>query len=287
MAAPVSQDLRCRLVQAVEASASAHKAAWRFAVSLRAAEQDWAARARTGSTAPARMGGCRKPLLAGHEELLRELTTAKDNSTLAEIAPLVLDGPMNGSVATSWSWTTWVLTRWRASEAIRAAGASVLYLPPYSPDLNPIEHVFAELEAPLRGAAARINDAPWTTIGQLLDRFSPPSAATTSTTQSMNSCEAKIVKHSETQRTVFKRTPNLTRLRPRAPPCLALPSAHGPEAARAARLFREPCPSLARPLPRPACPRFRVRSLFSARPNRPDIETVAEEQRRPLSTSDA
>jgi transposase len=58
-------------------------------------------------------------------------------------------------------------------EAVAAVGASILYLPPYSPDLNPIEQVFAKLKALLRKAAARTRDALWTTIGQLLDGFSP------------------------------------------------------------------------------------------------------------------
>lgn len=59
------------------------------------------------------------------------------------------------------------------AEAIRAVGASVLYLPPYSPDLNPIEQAFSKIKALLRGAAARTKEALWTTIGQVLDRFSP------------------------------------------------------------------------------------------------------------------
>ncbi|GEO15464.1 hypothetical protein MAE02_31600 [Microvirga aerophila] len=54
---------------------------------------------------------------------------------------------------------------------IQAAGASLLYLPPYSRDLNPIEQVFAKLKALLRKAAARTKEALWTTIGELLDRF--------------------------------------------------------------------------------------------------------------------
>ena len=58
-------------------------------------------------------------------------------------------------------------------EAIRAAGASILYLPPYSPDLNPIEQFFAKLKALLRKAAARTQDALWSTIGQALDAFTP------------------------------------------------------------------------------------------------------------------
>jgi transposase len=53
----------------------------------------------------------------------------------------------------------------------QAAGASLLYLPPYSPDLNPIEQVFAKLKALLRKAAVRTKEVLWTTIGELLDRF--------------------------------------------------------------------------------------------------------------------
>jgi transposase len=57
--------------------------------------------------------------------------------------------------------------------AIRTAGASLLYLPSYSPDLNPIEQFFAKLKALLRKAAARTKDALWTTIGALLEQFTP------------------------------------------------------------------------------------------------------------------
>lgn len=57
--------------------------------------------------------------------------------------------------------------------AIEGCGASLLYLPPYSPDLNPIEQAFAKLKAMLRTAATRTVDALWTTIGLLLDRFIP------------------------------------------------------------------------------------------------------------------
>ena len=48
-----------------------------------------------------------------------------------------------------------------------------MYLPPYSPDLNPIEQVFAKLKALLRKAEARTRDALWATIGTLLDAFTP------------------------------------------------------------------------------------------------------------------
>jgi transposase len=58
-------------------------------------------------------------------------------------------------------------------EAIQARGASLLYLPPYSPDLNPIEQAFAKLKALLRKAAERTVDGLWTAIGRLLDLFPP------------------------------------------------------------------------------------------------------------------
>ena len=61
--------------------------------------------------------------------------------------------------------------------AIEAAGARLLYLPPYSPDFNPIENAFAKLKALLRKAAERTIDALWTTIGRLLDAFTPTECA--------------------------------------------------------------------------------------------------------------
>jgi transposase len=54
-------------------------------------------------------------------------------------------------------------------EAITATGATVLYLPPYSPDLNPIEKFFSKLKALLRKAAKRSIDELWKEIGKLLN----------------------------------------------------------------------------------------------------------------------
>ena len=105
------------------------------------------------------------------------------------VAPLVLDGPMNGQAFLAYVEQVLTLTLRPGdvvvmdnlsahkvagvAEAVRAVGASVLYLPPYSPDLNPIEQAFAKLKALLRRAAARTRDTLWTTIGQLLGQFSP------------------------------------------------------------------------------------------------------------------
>lgn len=61
--------------------------------------------------------------------------------------------------------------------AIRAAGARLFYLPPYSPDLNPIEQVFAKLKALMRKLRARTVEATWRGIGSLLGHFSPTECA--------------------------------------------------------------------------------------------------------------
>ena len=103
------------------------------------------------------------------------------------IAPLVLEGPMKGGsfrayvkqfLAPSLSAGDVVVMDNLAAHkvagvraAIAARGASVLYLPPYSPDLNPIEQVFAKLKALLRKSAARTREALWTTIGEQLGSF--------------------------------------------------------------------------------------------------------------------
>lgn len=105
------------------------------------------------------------------------------------VAPLVLDGAING--ASFRAWVEQMLgPQLRAgdmvildnlgshkvagvAEAIEARGARVCYLPPYSPDLNPIEQVFAKLKTLLRRAAARTVEGLWSTIGQLLDAFDP------------------------------------------------------------------------------------------------------------------
>lgn len=58
-------------------------------------------------------------------------------------------------------------------DAITAQGAQLLYLPPYSPDLNPIEQAFAKFKAALRKAAERTREALWQTIGRTLDLYPP------------------------------------------------------------------------------------------------------------------
>lgn len=105
------------------------------------------------------------------------------------VAPLVLSGPMTGEAFRA--YTEQFLAPARApgdvvvmdnlpahkvagvAAAIQAAGASILYLPPYSPDLNPIEMAFAKLKTLLRKTAARTREELWDVIGALLDHFDP------------------------------------------------------------------------------------------------------------------
>jgi hypothetical protein len=61
--------------------------------------------------------------------------------------------------------------------ALEAAGVSLLYLPPYSPDFKPIENAFSELKAHLRKAAERTVDGLWSRIGTLIPVFDPREAA--------------------------------------------------------------------------------------------------------------
>ena len=104
MTAPLSPDLRHRLVRAVENGASARQAAGRFEVSPSAAIKLMQRVRATGSPAPAKIGGYRQPLLAGYEDVLRELTDTHKGITLAEMrAELVARGAPSVSITTIWS----------------------------------------------------------------------------------------------------------------------------------------------------------------------------------------
>src|SRR5205823_14706369 len=281
MPAPLSGDLRERIVAAIRDGSSMRGAAAWFSVSPSSAIKLMARFRATGSVAPARYGGHRRPVLLPHEELRRALVSERPDSTLAEIrdelrqqrgvsvclatiqrtvpmlplgdtaggsgsatwmrpascfstrpglttkmtrlygrsrrgerlvgavphghwrtttfiaglrqsgiiAPMVLDGPMTGAAFRAYveqaltpalqPGDVVVMDNLAAhkmagiEEAIAAAGANLLYLPPYSPDLNPIEQFFAKLKALLRKAAARTKEALWQTAGQLLDLVPP------------------------------------------------------------------------------------------------------------------
>ena len=104
-------------------------------------------------------------------------------------APCVFDGPINGASFQAYVETVLVPTLVRGDvvildnlgshkskavrDAVRAVGAKLLFLPAYSPDLNPIEQFFAKLKHLLRKATARTVEETWRRIGALLDEFKP------------------------------------------------------------------------------------------------------------------
>jgi transposase len=108
-------------------------------------------------------------------------------------APCVLDQPINGDSFLNYVEQCLVPTlsagdvvimdnlsshkRPAVRKAIQRVGARLLFLPPYSPDLNPIEQVFAKLKHLMRKAAERTQEKTWRRIGSLLDAFSPNECA--------------------------------------------------------------------------------------------------------------
>lgn len=106
------------------------------------------------------------------------------------IAPFVLDGPINRDVFETYVEQVLIpelrpgdivimdnLSSHKGPHVralIEAAGAGLQYLPPYSPDFNPIENTFAKLKALLRKAAMRSVEGLWSRIGELLPAFKPP-----------------------------------------------------------------------------------------------------------------
>ena len=101
--------------------------------------------------------------------------------------PGVFDGPVNGAAFLAWVQQALVPVLQPGdlvvmdnlgshkvagiAETIAAVGAQLRYLPPYSPDYNPIEQVFAKFKALLRKTATRTMDALWSACGCLLDQF--------------------------------------------------------------------------------------------------------------------
>jgi transposase len=116
---------------------------------------------------------CRAAIPHGHWKTV----TFVGGLTLAGfIAPMLLDGPMDGEVFV-------IMDNLAAHKvagirlAIEACGATLLYLPPYSPDLNPIENAFAKLKAHVRKAAARTIETLETAAADALQTFKPTECA--------------------------------------------------------------------------------------------------------------
>lgn len=133
---------------------------------------------------------CRAPVPHGHWKT----TTFVGGLTLDGIvAPMTIDGAMTGAAFLAYVEQILVpvlepgdivildnLPAHKPAavrEAIEAAGATMLFLPPYSPDFNPIENAFSKLKALLCMAAERTVEGLWNTIGALLRAFTPQECA--------------------------------------------------------------------------------------------------------------
>lgn len=149
-----------------------------------------------------------EPLLAkvphGHWRTMTFLAALRHDGITA---PRVIDGPINGESFLAYVEQILVPTLKpddlvvidnlgshkgnAVREAIRSAGAKLRFLPPYSPDLNPIEQVFSKLKTLLRKADERSADAVWKRIADILPCFPPAECATTSETQAMVPLESE------------------------------------------------------------------------------------------------
>ena len=105
------------------------------------------------------------------------------------VAPFVIDRPVSRTIFETWVQRVLVPNLRqgdivimdnlsshkgpRVRALIEAAGATLRYLPPYSPDFNPIEKAFAKLKALLRKEAARTVEALWSAIGRIIDLITP------------------------------------------------------------------------------------------------------------------
>jgi transposase len=139
-----------------------------------------------------RLGRCARglrllvPIPHGHWKITTLIAGLR---TTGITAPYVLDGAINGPIFLAYveqilaptldAGDILILDNLSSHkvagirEAIEARGARILYLPPYSPDLNPIEKAFAKLKALLRKAAERTRDGLWNTIGRIIELYKP------------------------------------------------------------------------------------------------------------------
>lgn len=149
-------------------------------------DETWA---KTNMTRPRGRSRCGTRLIAsvpyGHWKTTTFVAALR---TKGLTAPLVIDGPINGEVFLAYVQQQLAPTlkpgdivvldnlsshkRAGVREAIESVGATLLYLPPYSPDFNPIEQAFAKFKWLLKSAAERTVESLWRTCGQLLDEFS-------------------------------------------------------------------------------------------------------------------
>jgi len=133
---------------------------------------------------------CRAPVPHGHWKATTFVGALRLEGMTA---PMLLDGAMHGAAFLAYVEQVLVPTLSPGDivvmdnlpahklagvrHAIEAVGAELRFLPPYSPDFNPIENAFAKLKALLRKAAERTADGLWAAIGRFVDTFTPTECA--------------------------------------------------------------------------------------------------------------
>ncbi len=154
-------------------------------------DETWTATNMTRSHGRCRQG---ERLRMGHPHGHRKTTTLVAGLRMTGmVAPMVLDGPINGEWFEAYVGQMLVRTlkpgdvvimdnlssnkRTSIRTLIEAAGARLLFLPPYSPDFNPIEKAFSRLKAMLRKVGERTVSGLWSLIGRLVDLFKPQDCA--------------------------------------------------------------------------------------------------------------
>lgn len=150
-------------------------------------DETWASTAMTRTHGRCRRGDrlvCAVP--AGHWKTTTFVAALRADGMTA---PTVVDGAMDRATFEAWVGQQLVPvlrpgdvvvmdnlsahTGPRVRELVGGAGASVRYLPPYSPDLNPIEKAFSKLKGRLRAAGERTVEGLWRFLGQVIDAFGP------------------------------------------------------------------------------------------------------------------
>jgi len=172
MGKPYSLDLRKRVVAAVLVGGmSRNQAAQHFGVGISTAI-NWVKRQQeTGNVAPGKMGGHRPKTISGEHRLWVLQRTKGGDFTLRGLEKVLVPTLRQGDIVIMDNLGS---HRGKAVRAlIRTAGAKLFFLPKYSPDLNPIEQVFAKLKHFLRKAAARITETICAAIGEILGTFTP------------------------------------------------------------------------------------------------------------------
>ena len=171
-------------------------------------DETWA---KTNMTRTHGWGERGRPLLDkvpdGHWKTLTFIAALRHNGI---VAPCVIDGPINGESFAAWveqflipelkPGSIVVIDNLgshkgsRVRKLLRAAGIKLFFLPPYSPDLNPIEQVFSKLKRLLRKANERTVEATWRRLGSLLSTTSlHTNAKTTSATPAMRKLKSVLI----------------------------------------------------------------------------------------------